>query len=1307
MALWIKPKSVAQAAIIGNRKLETREQQGWLLHLQNGALKFTYTPMHDFLQPSYEGRQTYERTETASGGIKENEWTHVAVTVEKSGAIRMYVNGVLRRTAARAFSTVGLNSVQPLSLMADGYEYNELDGFADELKIWRKAISLEDIRETMYAKQKPGDADLVYYNDFNAETTEEQKENFTQSPLRSRTRAVVSFPKMTMAVSASYNSYDTITDAQKEFKQGSVPVAYLQTNNTLNAPVSFSRFDDVYHASDIRGMSENHYEFAPYVYKLDYFNTVRATDSVSLKLYMPQHKDFEGEDIYIGSADADKADWSSYKEHISYEGDYVVLNMKASEINGKLLAFVKVKPAIALRSPVATEEGEINVYNDEAVDSYPLEATLIKSLPQPTAPYGLSSSHSFVVPGQLTFANNVGTGSFTVLPDSMGTFNSDTDVEITGEDGRMIPFKFKVRNKIAPKSQGTALKFNKGGATIGAAAHYAALNNSNQLTMMGWMRVDDNDFFSQDGGVKPVIFFRGGGSTTGIHFDKGEMRCHWNEEGWSWGQSTNLNLTTEDRGKWVHIALVVRPNSISYFLNGKKHQVNRTMSKTRILSALMLGRNHPGDTWFSGAFDQVALWSRSLTDAEVMKYMYNRVLLNDAGLVSYLNMDLTDENGDLVDLVSNATVEAGGGVTRNERASFPFQLKNQTSHSGSAISSTTDAVAVKMPASVKGVYYLSNFGYLPYNYTVAAVSPMYNGHFVVNYASQQNFGANDQVELTLRLPQIKQGQVINLATRPLGSEARFKRHPNATATEDGVVTVSVAATELNEAFEAMWFTPAANLPVVEGIADGMKEDNRVILKDNAVGLPVTFTVTSANKGGDIDLIVDSEFASFDNPVINFSESDQVTRHLIIDRSKMNQTDFNAFKVSFVGAGGKTFVLNVGLEATVELSLVDVTGTSQVTSKSPTTSFDVQVNVLRGVILDPVELKIETDLNYAVSTETDYLTVSGGEKRLTDLEYGNNEGGRLMNGWNTTANPFLANFMLSKQENVELGDVSSLFYRYDHISQNFLAYDIRYIDSEVNLRPLEPVIMHAKNNMASLAFKAQGRNTDYNRRNTKFFQLSEEKEVEIELWHNGIMLDRISVRIDDIGSELFKFGLDAPKLMNTDSRNPMLYTVAADGSKYSIKSFSQMTREVPIGLKAPTAGEYTFKVTRKFNTPDWKATLVDDDILKVINDIGVIHTVNIPEGFGSSETRFSLRLEMPTSTDEIEDNKPHIWASGNTCHINNLSPESYIEIYNLNGQLVINETARSAEWNTKLKEGIYVVRITDLDDRVLSGKIIIK
>ncbi len=133
---WMTPVSVDGAVLIGNRKWETRDQQGWVLGLSGGNLVLKYAPKSEIAQPTYETAISQDISVNA-GLVTANKWHHIALTVERTGNIRMYVNGMLKANQIRRIQEAGLNSTQPLSLLADSYEYNAANATVDELKIWK------------------------------------------------------------------------------------------------------------------------------------------------------------------------------------------------------------------------------------------------------------------------------------------------------------------------------------------------------------------------------------------------------------------------------------------------------------------------------------------------------------------------------------------------------------------------------------------------------------------------------------------------------------------------------------------------------------------------------------------------------------------------------------------------------------------------------------------------------------------------------------------------------------------------------------------------------------------------------------------------------------------------------------------------------------------------------------------------------------------------------------------------------------------------------------------------------------------
>lgn len=1290
--MWVKPISTDQSVLIGNRKYDTRDQQGWVLGLFGGNLTLKYAPKSDFPQPTYETKITQDQLISA-GAVPAGKWSHIALTVQRSGNIKMYINGLLKVTRVKMIPDFGLNSTQPLSLLADGYEYYPANATVDELKIWNRALDTEEIRRGMSATPETSSAGLVYYNDFNTGITANQKETFTRKGIRSRIRAQVSYPDMSMAVAANHAVYDTITPAEQLLMSGDEKILSVRTLNTRKYSSLISRFDNVYTASNIRGMTPDHYQVAPFTFKIDMFDIVVAVDSVEVIMYVPNAADFAGESIFMASSDRDEAQWQEVLDaDYNAEGDYIAARFKVSEVNGKLFTLVKAKPAIGLAFPTASGKGILPVYR-ESQNTVNFNGTLLKSMPAPEGAYSLISSRPFVQPGALTFGSeNIAAGTLTFNTDSLGVFNQINNVTISGSDNRMIPFDLGIQNKIVPQLQGTSVQFLGGGATIGTSADYAGLNNSNTVSIMGWVRLDHADMLAGTG-VKPLIFFRGGGSTTGLHLDKEELRCHWNEESWSWNLSTGLRFTADDIGRWVHIAMVTTPSSITFYMNGRKFTSNRAMNRTRVTSPLMLGRNNDGETWFKGAMDQITLWNRSLTEAEVMKYMHERVYADENGLVASLTMDTRNENDALVELKSNSQMTFGGNIETNHRSAFPFGAVKQSVHTGTSLSSATDQFALQMPSTLSGSYYLTQYNHIPYNYVINDLAPLFKGFFSVNYPNSQSFsGIADSVTFVCRHSAILQGDILQLAIRSLGVETSFITKATAKASQNGVVQARVAASELRSAFEGMWFTSPENLQAVKASIRDAANPDKIILKDDAAGIPVEFERTSARTGGKIDLLVrETNFAAFEKTEIDLSENEKQTVMLRINRDAVNPLTYNDVQVSFVGAAGEPLNFRFTLEPKARLSLVNGTSDSTFRATAPVVAMQMNAEIIQGVIDEPVAIEVTGDLNAAVSIGTGHLT-SVADKRFVTTDF-TDASNKVNAGWNSASNPFLFPFLMSKEENRTLDGVSAFMYRFNQVTKNFIAYDARWFDSNMLLRPLEGFLLQSDSRAASLDMHASARNTNYNRRNTGYFVMSQQQEIEMELWLDTLMYDRTTLRFVYGASDEYVFDEDAVKIYSIINSTPQMYTVT-DGNKFSINTISPKIIDIPLGIRTFKGGTYTFKLTKATHDPLMSVYLTDETTGEsvLLRDTGNVYSAALSAITGTNEKRFKLRITQVSAVDNLKAAGMNVWAERNKCYVSGLTPGSDIWIYDATGRVVTNQSVNSDTWHTTLPSGVYVIRV---------------
>lgn len=314
--------------------------------------------------------------------------------------------------------------------------------------------------------------------------------------------------------------------------------------------------------------------------------------------------------------------------------------MKAAGLADKMLAVLENKAAVEPSLAGNWEGNEIDVYDQSDV-AYDVNARLVGGMNEPEGIYEISSRTGlFKVADNMKFVNGKAVAKLQLDVEMLKGSKTLKDT-IESKNGTMVPLVITVNNKMLPQDPGKAMTFTSGGAAVQSSQISGSLNGLNNVTMMGWVRVDNEDMLKS---VKPLIFFRGSnGGVCGIHIADKNLRFHWNDGYYGW--STTHYFKSTDVGRWMHVALVAASDGFHVYLNGAEYFRSTGVPTAKINSALLLGQNYQGDKWFKGAIDQVMLWSRALSSDEIRKYMLNNPRLDEPGLVSFIDMDHTNEDG--------------------------------------------------------------------------------------------------------------------------------------------------------------------------------------------------------------------------------------------------------------------------------------------------------------------------------------------------------------------------------------------------------------------------------------------------------------------------------------------------------------------------------------------------------------------------------------------------------------------------------------------------------------------------------------
>jgi hypothetical protein len=149
--------------------------------------------------------------------------------------------------------------------------------------------------------------------------------------------------------------------------------------------------------------------------------------------------------------------------------------------------------------------------------------------------------------------------------------------------------------------------------------------DTNTVTITGWMNPSGDQ-----SGWAGVVFCRGGTTVSGVNFGPGspanELRFTWNNN--QFNVSTGLIVPTN---QWSFFALVVTPTGGTVYLgtNGVLNSVTESAALTSSAfdAPLLLGEDpSSGGRYYAGALDEVAVFNRSLSPAQIQQ-LYSNALV--------------------------------------------------------------------------------------------------------------------------------------------------------------------------------------------------------------------------------------------------------------------------------------------------------------------------------------------------------------------------------------------------------------------------------------------------------------------------------------------------------------------------------------------------------------------------------------------------------------------------------------------------------------------------------------------------------
>lgn len=164
--------------------------------------------------------------------------------------------------------------------------------------------------------------------------------------------------------------------------------------------------------------------------------------------------------------------------------------------------------------------------------------------------------------------------------------------------------------------------------TDGFASAPALNLNSNTVTLSCWIKPDgiQNDWSG-------IMFTRSSNSTSGLSMlANNEIRYHWN--GGQWGTATGLFAPLNE---WSHVALVIQATGATIYVNGVGFTHTVSLAADEFDGSFLMGVDPCcGNRHFKGLMDEVAVYDRALTQAEIRELMHlTRRPEDDLSLIAY------------------------------------------------------------------------------------------------------------------------------------------------------------------------------------------------------------------------------------------------------------------------------------------------------------------------------------------------------------------------------------------------------------------------------------------------------------------------------------------------------------------------------------------------------------------------------------------------------------------------------------------------------------------------------------------------
>lgn len=1311
---WVNAET--DGVILANRPVDIeRDTRGWAILIENGQLKFRYAPANMVAQPTYEQGFT-QQNDVVIGSFQKSQWNHVALSQDKDGNVVLYLNGTTSAQKARILTKHTLNSSLYLSLFADGYERRAIKAAVDELRIWKSAYGLDEVRRIMYSHDSGHQDDLLYYQDFNAGSLDAEQEWFSRQGMRVRTRAVTKYIDMPIGVGARWAD---LKEAASDvvFESGSKQLIKLHMDKYDRLGTLAAYEYDLQGSAQHAGVDSRYFEVASNIYQIRSYGTV--SPDINADLYFPQNlDDTQRYTLYISDFHADSVTWNKLAvlEKDASTGQFVVRGIPMSVIQGRQLIVLKNKSAVEVAVGNDSWDNTLVIY-DKAETQFKIKAEAIAGLPEPVGTYQVRSEKGYlIVNDEFNFENNRAEGQISVDMRRVGNAVEVTD-RLIGQDDRMIPVSVKIINNVMPEDIGNASVITNGGMVFEDSSLPQKLNGTNQMTFMGWVRIDNANLLTN---VNPLIFTRSSGSKVcGMHLSGGNLGFHWNDGYYNW--KSNLNLTADDIGRWVHVAMSVAPDGVRVYLNGMEYHNKFTPAPAQIESVFMLGVDSRSDRRFNGAFDQVSIWGRTLSGDEIRQYMYHAPKLNAQGLLAYADMDYLSASGQVVERVTGFPMTNLGTVNQaSNQGSFYNPTRELIQETADTESGQT--FFLEQPSNKKTRCAFAFFNGIAYNSISSEhpeLFPLVNRHYTLTFAQLPGFTSSETLKLTVNsAEQIAAGDRITLALRPLGRQTEYTTYIEAATVEAGKAVFNIPGNVVNGSvdFMLMTNTQVQDKPVKVALSvydrlgeQEIKDGDLLVLKDGENQFMVKTDVLSDNNNSQVLLTAVEQAYVKLNDTLDLKNHPQDEMLVTIDRSTLDPFAKNPVTLRLAGVSENTNLsFYVALEPKIELSLMQnqtrIEDGSLIVVDTVHRQFHVQVDLVQGVLADDVPFVINYDtlthLRINKNTQVGEMLSNYSVTLNNNLEY-HPSANPEDEGWNLVGNPYLHNVYLTKEKNVMIDEsyVLKYMYQYDAETDTYRAWDmVENFDPTQYLKSLQPFFIQTKQEGAFITITPEAKNSEINRKVFSHYRIHDALAVGLSLLSEDKKeYDCTMVRVLQDADDAYQFGEDAVKMWGGLNGQANEIATQASGKKLSVNVVGSHQIEIPVYLKLTHTGTFELAMSKQEGLVFTDKVQLYDKKLKVRHDFQTGRNYRFQvDNAAEANTRFALILSVggeETGIDTAEEQKENVRVDENgMCTVSGLTGKSVVEVYDVIGRRIMYLPTEQETLSVRLKSGAYVLYI---------------